>query len=315
MRGGIIGVVSNQDFADDIYEWMVNTGNIAAKYHAGGCVGLVQDTKRYDSYIKPESMSRSFVKEAANYGMVTTEQYGTVGGIIGNADMQTLVVSSSVNHGQVKANQTNNQSDYTYVGGIIGKLGLDASTSETSVVGNGRIEKCCNFDTLRCSAKDNAYIGGIVGCKEEGYAKDDFGPNKRKWWCVTDCYNAGVIDGKDDQKVGGIFGFADWNNEVRHCINIASVTRNGKKRNGMIGSTKTACYPTRHECYVLAGKAEADHCTKLSEDNMKSKDKLVGLDFNRIWMIDTFNNGYPHFGHDISDNNGANRFQFVYPDK
>lgn len=271
--GGVIGQVNLNDGSGSpsfTLSRAVNTGMVTGSKNVGGCVGYVGGSKAKDNRIE----------YSANYGSVSNNGDGHVGGILGYGKISHAIISACANHGAI----TGGSSDRSDVGGICGRFGQE--TSGVYVNDNIQLEKCCNRGTISSGHK-NSYLGGILGRHAVGSDVDN------DKWQTRDCYNSGAVTSDQKEDNGGIIGYVDHYSDVHRCINIGKVSYG----NGCVGTRKDACIWHHHDLYYLEGTGKGWCADSFSSSDKQNSSKFKNFDFNSVWAIDSDgskNDGYPY---------------------
>lgn len=204
------------------------SGSIKGQYNVGGIVGKLEDGTIDNCYnaatLYGEDNNVGGIVGNVIGGTVTNSRNagtltgigGNIGGIAGIND-GAATITGCVHEGLIEALTAGK----TCFGGILGY----ANHTDT------RIENCTNKGTVK-SAVAVRYLAGIVG-----YSKGTLP--------ITDCTNAGTVEGKTSTEVAGVAGFIKESNVTR-CFNTSNVT--GKNTVGGIvakadgaGITISAC--------------------------------------------------------------------------
>lgn len=273
---GVIGkLTSLTRYCTFSLEYGVNVGTITGAGNVGGIIGyLGHDNGAYDG-------KEMKIFNCANYGSITNNGKGNVGGIMGNGDRTHMRLISCANHGSVTAS-----SQPCKVGGIIGRIGHDSSLFWMEK--NMEMAYCCNRGTIHADHKDS-HVGGLAGYQEEGDSRDDF------QWRTHDCYNMGAVTAKPHADCGGVLGCIDHYGHISRCINVGNIT----KGNGVLGTHHGTKYYTS-DLYYLSDSAPGKwECKKFSADDKKKKETFSNFDFSNTWVIatndsDSQNKGYPY---------------------
>ncbi len=193
------GVVKSlsYEYTDDAGETVTSGGN-----YVGGIVGYAWGEDDVDDYIEA----------CINYGDVYGDGGYDVGGITSGV-WSDMYVADCVNYGNVSGG--------SYTGGIVG----DANGYYEEV--DGELEKyyanivsCVNKGNVSSNRTDGYYIGGIAGYSYMAQ--------------IVDCYNFSDIYVYSD--VGGIVGYASYENTIVACANYGEISANYDV-GGIIGET------------------------------------------------------------------------------
>lgn len=163
------------------------------------------------------------------------------------------------------------------VGGIVGI----AYVPGIPYIGNASLKKCYNsgvvygHDIAVEGFYHIAYVGGIVGCNDQGAN-------------IYDCFNSGTVRYKSDfiySAGGGIIGYGVSGPTVRNCYNINEVTGDQ-----YLGGIAGVCLGTIENCYYVdtneSGVGDGiDSCTAKTLEEMQIQDTYTGFNFGSIWTI------------------------------
>lgn len=258
--GGVVGYAIFGDDKPQIADCSFS-GIIDGKEYVGGIVG--------------EIAHKGQVKQCINYGTVSSENGGPVGGIVGKvnydadepyvtecANLGTVsgkgdvggivgFMSSTKSHDWCKVNECGNygnvegdpSSDRSGIGGIVGK-------SNTKKV---RISHCANHGEVTGNGHFRG-VGGIAGC----LGLDDLATTHENL-DIYECANFGKVHSTHaDSHVGGIIGYQEEGDvqkngsKVHQCYNCGEITSEQNDDNG--GIVGYADYSTTIEYCINYGK-------------------------------------------------------------
>ena len=219
-------------------------------------------------------ISNLYIKREKN-GEDKTQNYTGVFGWAYEGKIRNLSVTGNIDC-----------SNSTYVGGVVGELGMNGEISNCSFNGDitgksrvggitgsiwqeGKIE-CCYFNGTLNSDTTETVVGGIVGSATAGY------DTSVKNIDISNCYAAGVINADEKTHTGGIAGSLKVNNDESK-VNLAN--------NYYLSS-------------MTIGAVDNDNnknCTKFAEKALKGCAENLGKPFTDNNRTDGFNDGYPVF--------------------
>lgn len=252
--GGLVGAGAMSSFAS--IQQSVNKGAVTSAYTgAGGMIGSA------DSLYVLACHNEGLIMGAQKYKTSDTENAGfATGGLVGGSG--TSCIYSSYNSGIVKG--------VIGVGGIIGSTRVESdlynNTMLRSCYNTGNIEgesavgglcgeaqigsyKSFNQGEVKATAS-NSYVGGVVGNSPVAILHNTMNAGKVispsshcaggiagkiAWGALFACQNYGDMDVTADY-AGGVVGLAGNYTMVNYCMNMASITNNGKgPTGGVIG--------------------------------------------------------------------------------
>lgn len=204
------GVVSNVTIEDSYISGFYDTGSIVG-INVGKIKNCINKATVNANKLTGGIAGRSTgtIEDCINYGNINTTSNQT-GGIVGNIDIGSPIVSGCKNYGNVT-------SDSNYVGGIVGGAWENAHT---------KIYNCENYGNIGEDKENYNKVGGIVGTT---YGE------------VKNCKNSGLISGKSD--IGGICGITNYKGgeltSISRCQNNGSVFASYAHVGGIVGVTAT----------------------------------------------------------------------------
>lgn len=291
VAGGLVAEISLA-FSDasgycSIY-YCYNMADIKASREAGGIIGKIEVSNPMDTTV--------YVEACENYGQISGNE--GIGGIIGSFDyigkyekgMYGVPVRylgydiyNCFNYASVRAVQTG------YAGGIAGKISVSAWWEKQDVI--FQIRQCANYGSIAASQYRNG--GGICGKIAVGSAEYN---NNCAQINIYDCFNAGGADKEISNPDGGICGSMETDSgkvDIERCLNIGECNKAIAPRPTVVNSNEGIV--TVGNCYCTEGQTIWDGVEELTVEEMKSPDKLNGLDFSEmcIWKIDERMGGYP----------------------
>ncbi len=175
------------------------------------------------------------ITDCHNSGTVTNSsagQYPTLtytGGILGCMETKDLSIKQCSNTGDISGSASSSYSNSATVGGLIGRI-----------TNGGTLEECYNAeDCTVTSAKNNAFVGGLVGDSNTLTLKNS--------------YNFGTISNaasSSDSYIGGLIGRAN-DSSVEKCYNAGEIKKTGNNVGAIVGSIDNPSSVT--ECYYWSG--------------------------------------------------------------
>lgn len=189
--GGIVACMEEGNI-----EKCYNSGRIEGNAHVGGICG-------YGGYNDSGNYKEVNIKETSNTGEIIAAY--DVGGIIGRGRIPNIEQSS--NYGYVCSTNTENNNNWSDVGGIAGYL----------MNTNAKISYCYNVGNIEANRRG---IAGIVGYLNGGAACK-----------INYCYNIGDITNNDDDYAGRTAGIVGMNEmgigEVSNCWQLQNCIKKG----------------------------------------------------------------------------------------
>ena len=236
--GGIIGLAEGKTYIDNCHVTAAVTGTAE---NVGGIAGYANNSK-----------DTSAIENSSSAGPVSGKN--CVGGIIGNADNNTLIDNCYVTSSVTGADGN--------IGGIAGAMRLgkitncrmDGNVSNTGwtstggivggILGGSEIYNCVNTGKITA---DKA-VGGILGCVM--YGETTIG-NCASFGSTVENTNGGGYEH------GGIVGFIDNNVDKFTIINSFSICDIGVSRDSgyVIGNNCAGDKPSAHVYYIANGNA------------------------------------------------------------
>ena len=176
------------------------------------------------------------ITDCHNSGTVTNSsagQYPTLtytGGILGCMETKDLLVKQCSNTGDISGSASSNYSNSATVGGLIGRI-----------TNGGTLEECYNAgDCTVTSAKNNAFVGGLVGDSSA--------------LTIENSYNVGTISNAASSSyscIGGLVGWADDSSSIKTSYNAGAIQETGNNVGAIVGSIDNPSSVT--ECYYWSG--------------------------------------------------------------
>jgi len=231
--------------------------NVSGSNYTGALVG----------YAVNAIISRCFAS-----GVVASNSGYAIGGLIGYAS------ESSIEFCGTDVGITNNGDD-SEVGGLIGGTYLVA------------IKQSCAYGNV--SAGDSYGAGGLIG-----YCYDDS--------VLSDCFAVGAVAGNDTH-YGGLVGSCDGDNiSISNCYSAGAVA-DGSDPNysgGLVGALGAGTYAFAKCFWDTETSGQGDgigwgssgEVVGKTTAQMKTKSTFTDADwdFETVWRIGVFNNGYPY---------------------
>ncbi len=258
--GGIVGYASQ----NSIIKNCKNYGNIFGVYKlVGGICGY----------------SFGKINGCSNNGSISSTNDGQVGGIVGDSQSETAIVTRCHNIGYI--------SGIYQIGGICGCLynskatenynigGITGTDTVGGVIGHNLNESVVERSFNCGNVKATNWVGGVCGAIQE---------NSK----TIDCYNTGSVMG--ETRTGGVSGLLWDTSNLINCFNVGSVS--GSEKGALVGRYQTSV----QNCYYSEGSYVSNSCGDMKTDNEMKSDVVELLDpSGEIWKKDTnnINYGYP----------------------
>lgn len=217
----------------------VNSGAITPSSFAtklGGIVGRINGA------------ATAAITSCTNSAALTSGNSENMGGIVGYSNQSTTITDCH-NSGTVTNSSVGEYSILTYTGGILGcmeteNLSLNQCSNQGAVSGSakndayvggliggitsvGTLEKCYNAGACTVnSARNNAFVGGLIGDSS----------NNSSALTLQNSYNVGTISNAASSSysyIGGLIGQAE-NSSVEKCYNAGEMVK--KNNNDTIGA-------------------------------------------------------------------------------
>lgn len=195
------------------------------------------------------------ITDCHNSGTVTNSsvgQYPTLtytGGILGCMETKDLLVKQCSNIGDISGSASSNYSNSATVGGLIGRI-----------TNGGTLEECYNAgDCTVTSAKNNAFVGGLVGDSSA--------------LTIENSYNVGTISNAASSSyscIGGLVGWADDSSSIKTSYNAGAIQETGNNVGAIVGSADTDSSVT--DCYYWSGCGAAGAGTGKTANDMTEDD-------------------------------------------
>lgn len=176
-----------------------------------------------------------------------------------------VTIRNCMSSGVVTVNISNEDLDYTAVGGLIG---LISPFYDEGIIPS--VENCfstCSVSATNSSETYGVQAGGLIGVVE-GYYSENTNPPIDRRCSITNCYSMGLVTATSAMYTskGGLVAI-DWD------------------------GIYTSCYYDSE----TSGCSDTDKGTPKTTAQMKSEATYDGWDFTDIWAIDpAINDGYPY---------------------
>ena len=192
-----------------------------------------------------------------NSGMdISIEWYNDVrvGGIIGQVDKNSVVLSNCYNMGNITGYVYKGN---VFAGGIVGHA--ESSVTLDNCYNTGNISGSEGYDT-------NVHTGGIIG-------------HAQAFATLNNCYNTGNINGRGVFSInvctGGIIGYTQASAEINNCYNTGNISVSGldgpnRYIGGLIGYTWSNA--TLNNCYNTANIS----CSFNGRNDIKEREPKKG---------------------------------------
>jgi hypothetical protein len=219
---------------------------------------------------------------------ITAKQYvGALSGCAKNSTVEKVGVRNSI----LRAENSN----YAYVGGLIGDVNADNSSTNTMII------RQCFASNVTVSAPnyDNARAGGLLG---------RFYANAVETGTIENCYATGTVNfmSTTSSNIGGLIGLVSKNTTYGGSVKIANcyaavapnMSGNANWKGFIGGSSVPATSDSGNNFFdtdvagETAGSASASLQTGKPTSEMKQQATFSGWDFTNIWTIDE-GNDYP----------------------
>ena len=265
----------------------VNKGAITPSSFAtklGGIVGRINGA------------ATAAITSCTNSAALTSGNSENMGGIVGYSNQSTTITDCH-NSGTVTNSSVGEYSILTYTGGILGcmeteNLSLNQCSNQGAVSGSakndayvggliggitsvGTLEKCYNAGACTVnSAQNNAFVGGLVGDSSA--------------LTIENSYNVGTISNAASSSysyIGGLIGQAN-DSSVEKCYNAGEIKGTGNNVGAIVGIADTNSSVT--ECYYWSGCGAQGAGTGKTANDMTEDDAWVtnlGLDTS-VWTKD-----------------------------
>ena len=195
------------------------------------------------------------ITDCHNSGTVTNSsagQYPTLtytGGILGCMETKNLSIKQCSNTGDISGSASSSYSNSATVGGLIGRI-----------TNGGTLEECYNAgDSTVTSAKNNAFVGGLVGDSSA--------------LTIENSYNVGTISNAASSSyscIGGLVGWADDSSSIKTSYNAGAIQETGNNVGAIVGSADTDSSVT--DCYYWSGCGAAGAGTGKTANDMTEDD-------------------------------------------
>ncbi len=250
----------------------VNSGAITPSSFAtklGGIVGRINGA------------ATAAITSCTNSAALTSGNSENMGGIVGYSNQSTTITDCH-NSGTVTNSSVGEYSILTYTGGILGcmeteNLSLNQCSNQGAVSGSakndayvggliggitsvGTLEKCYNAGACRVtSAQYNAFVGGLVGDSSA--------------LTIENSYNVGTISNAASSSyscIGGLVGWADDSSSIKTSYNAGAIQETGNNVGAIVGSADTDSSVT--DCYYWSGCGAAGAGTGKTANDMTEDD-------------------------------------------
>ena len=250
----------------------VNSGAITPSSFAtklGGIVGRINGA------------ATAAITSCTNSAALTSGNSENMGGIVGYSNQSTTITDCH-NSGTVTNSSVGEYSILTYTGGILGcmeteNLSLNQCSNQGAVSGSakndayvggliggitsvGTLEKCYNAGACTVtSAKNNAFVGGLVGGSSA--------------LTIENSYNVGTISNAASSSyscIGGLVGWADDSSSIKTSYNAGAIQETGNNVGAIVGSADTDSSVT--DCYYWSGCGAAGAGTGKTANDMTEDD-------------------------------------------
>ena len=195
------------------------------------------------------------ITDCHNSGTVTNSSAGQypiltyTGGILGRMETKDLSIKQCSNTGDISGSASSSYSNSATVGGLIGRI-----------TNGGTLEECYNAgDCTVTSAKNNAFVGGLVGDSNTLTLKNS--------------YNVGTISNAASSSyscIGGLVGWADDSSSIKTSYNAGAIQETGNNVGAIVGSADTDSSVT--DCYYWSGCGAAGAGTGKTANDMTEDD-------------------------------------------
>ena len=140
-----------------------------------------------------------------NSGALTSGNSANMGGIVGYSNQKTVITGCHNSGTGTVTNNSDTTQSSTYTGGILGRM---EETKDLS------LKQCSNQGAVSGSAKNGAYVGGLVGYVVGSSL------------FLSESYNAGAVTveaASANASVGGLIGHVSSSSEIDNCYNVGTV--------------------------------------------------------------------------------------------
>ena len=267
--GGIVGFSEIKGTLK--VENCVNNGAITPSSFAtnlGGIVGRINGA------------ATAAITSCTNSAALTSGNSANMGGIVGYSNQSTAITDCH-NSGTVTNSSVGEYSILTYTGGILGcmeteNLSLNQCSNQGAVSGSakndayvggliggitsvGTLEKCYNAGACRVTrAQNNAFVGGLVGDSSA--------------LTIENSYNVGTISNAASSSysyIGGLIGQAN-DSSVEKCYNAGEIKKTGNNVGAIVGTIDNPSSVT--DCYYWSGCGAAGAGTGKTANDMTEDD-------------------------------------------
>lgn len=175
----------------------------------------------------------------------------------------------------------------------LGMVDVDINVTEYKHLG---YRGYCSVGAFAGYAPSSEISNCFVGGKITAYGVYRVGGISGTGGIIKNCYSSVHIETsnkeyRDVEAMGGIFGWAQYNNRVNNIYNCGVV--NGGLGNSIGEEDENGYYYTYSNGYYLQGTGVQNAGTALTEAQMRNSSFFTGFDFKNIWMIDELSS-YPY---------------------
>lgn len=268
--GGIVGysqIKGSLEVKNCVNKGAITPSSFATKL--GGIVGRINGA------------ATAAITSCTNSAALTSGNSENMGGIVGYSNQSTTITDCH-NSGTVTNSSVGEYSILTYTGGILGcmeteNLSLNQCSNQGAVSGSakndayvggliggitsvGTLEKCYNAGACRVtSAQNNAFVGGLVGDSSA--------------LTLQNSYNVGTISNAASSSysyIGGLVGWADDSSSIKTSYNAGAIQETGNNVGAIVGSADTDSSVT--DCYYWSGCGAAGAGTGKTANDMTEDD-------------------------------------------
>ena len=285
--GGIVGfsqIKGSLEVKNCVNKGAITPSSFATKL--GGIVGRINGA------------ATAAITGCTNSAALTSGNSENMGGIVGYSNQSTAITDCH-NSGTVTNSSVGEYSILTYTGGILGcmeteNLSLNQCSNQGAVSGSakndayvggliggitsvGTLEKCYNAGACTVnSAQNNAFVGGLIGDSS----------NNSSALTLQNSYNVGTISNAASSSyscIGGLVGWADDSSSIKTSYNAGEIKETGNNVGAIVGSIDNPSSVT--ECYYWSGCGAQGAGTGRTANEMTENDTWatnLGLDTN-VW--------------------------------
>lgn len=253
--GGIVGysqIKGSLEVKNCVNKGAITPSSFATKL--GGIVGRINGA------------ATAAITSCTNSAALTSGNSENMGGIVGYSNQSTTITDCH-NSGTVTNSSVGEYSILTYTGGILGcmeteNLSLNQCSNQGAVSGSakndayvggliggitsvGTLEKCYNAGACTVnSAQNNAFVGGLVGDSSA--------------LTIENSYNVGTISNAASSSyscIGGLVGWADDSSSIKTSYNAGAIQETGNNVGAIVGTIDNPSSVT--DCYYWSGSGAA----------------------------------------------------------